>query len=67
MANHHSLEAQILVVFQRALMENRVDVAEHLLCALEMLDPSSEPGSPLSEAFLSVAKDVPSLESPLPN
>lgn len=67
MADHRSLESQILVVFQQALMENRMDVAEHLLCALEKLDPDSEPGSTLSEAFLSVAGDVPSLEWPPSN
>lgn len=51
-----SLESRILAVFQQALAEGRLDVAEHLLCALEALDPGAMPGPALSEAYVSAAK-----------
>lgn len=53
------LESRILTAFRQALDEDRLDVAEHLLCALEALNPNGMPGSALSEAFLSLAKSDP--------
>ena len=52
------LENRILAAFKQALEEGRVDVAEHLLCALEALDPGVTPGPTLSEAYLSTAKST---------
>ncbi|MBX6747302.1 MAG: hypothetical protein IRY87_35170 [Acetobacteraceae bacterium] len=53
------LESRILAAFQQALAEGCLDVAEHLLCALEALDPGGTPGPALSEAFLSLAESGP--------
>jgi hypothetical protein len=49
------LEARILAVFKQAMEEGRLDVAEHLLCALETLCPDNMPGSPHAAAYLTVA------------
>ena len=32
------LDREILILFKRACRQNRLDVAEHLLCALEILE-----------------------------
>lgn len=37
--NYDKLEYQVLKAFQRALADERMDVADHLLYALEALDP----------------------------
>jgi hypothetical protein len=37
--NYEKLEHQVLKAFQRALADERMDVADHLLYALEALDP----------------------------
>lgn len=37
--NYDKLEHQVLKAFQRALADERMDVADHLLYALEALDP----------------------------
>jgi hypothetical protein len=50
------LEIRILNALKLALAEGHVDVAEHLLCALEALDSNCTPGSALAEAYLSAAK-----------
>lgn len=47
------LERQILVAFQRALREERRDVAEHLLRALDVLDPDFS-RAPLQTAYRAV-------------
>jgi hypothetical protein len=49
------LEARILAAFKQAMEEGRLDVAEHLLCALETLCPDDMPGSPRAAAYLTVA------------
>ena len=48
-----SLEEQILQTFKRAYLEERLDVAEHLLRALEVLQ-SDNCGAELCEAYLSI-------------
>ena len=49
------LESRIVAAFKQALAEGRLDVAEHLLCALEALCPDARPDSPLATAYLTVA------------
>lgn len=49
------LNEAILATFARACTENRLDVAEHLLCALEVLDSGRDmPGPRLAEAYRSI-------------
>jgi hypothetical protein len=55
MAARHSLDERILAVFKRACAEDRMDVAEHLLRALETLDGDPKPNTPLGKAYLTVA------------
>ena len=38
------------------MTDDRLDVAEHLLRALEALAPNCAPGSPVAEAYLLVAE-----------
>ncbi len=52
---HIPLEEQILTAFKRALSEGRMDVAEHLLKALEALDPHPMPGSLVADAYGAIA------------
>lgn len=49
------LENQILEAFKRALSEEQSDVAEHLLQALEVLQPDPAPGSSVAKAYLAIA------------
>lgn len=42
------LESQIMAAFERALDTGRADVAEHLLRALELIEPTPVPGSYLA-------------------
>ncbi len=49
-----------MVAFRQACAEDRLDVADHLLPALELLDDQPEPGSPVGEAYsriVQVSKD----------
>lgn len=49
------LDAQILTVFKRAIADDRPDVADHLLRALETLCPDEMLGSWLAQAYVTVA------------
>ena len=49
------LPDQILTAFNQAEMENRLDVADHLLQALETLCSDEATGSPLGKAYMSIA------------
>lgn len=51
-----SLESRILTAFKQAVAEDQPDVADHLLRALETLCPEAVPGTPLAEAYVSVAR-----------
>jgi hypothetical protein len=46
------LEEQVLAALKQAMTDDRLDVAEHLLRALEVLVPDCAPGSPLAAAYL---------------
>lgn len=48
------LEMAILTAFKQAMVDKRLDVAEHLLRALETLLPNPNPGSLLAEAYISI-------------
>jgi len=50
------LEYRILAALRQAMTDDRLDVAEHLLRALEALAPNCAPGSPVAEAYLLVAE-----------
>ncbi len=52
MAARFRLEERVLAAFRQALAEDRPEVAEHLLNALEALCPAAAPGSPLATAYL---------------
>ena len=56
MAYPTGLEDRILAAFKRALVEGRLDVAEHLLRALETLQPDPIPGSAVADAYSSMDK-----------
>ncbi len=56
MTGRRSLESRILAVFHQALVEGRLDVGEHLLRALEVLDDNGKPGATLTEAYALVAR-----------
>ena len=49
------LEDQILEAFQRALSEEQSDVAEHLLRALEVLQPDPASGASAAKAYRAIA------------
>jgi Family of unknown function (DUF6103) len=49
------LEEKVLAALDQALREQRLDVAEHLLRALEALCGEAVPGSPLADAYLAMA------------
>ncbi|WP_445504681.1 hypothetical protein [Microvirga sp. G4-2] len=56
MGAHRSLGQTILAAFRQAVAEDRPDVADHLLRALETLEAEPMPGSPLAEAYTALAK-----------
>lgn len=59
------LDEAILATFTRACAEARLDVAEHLLCALEAMDPAKDvPGPYLAEAYRAIAARAPHPCSP---
>ena len=51
----HSLGEKILIAFKQVQAAGRMDVAEHLLRALETLEKEPVPGSPLADAYFAVA------------
>ncbi len=53
------LENQVLAALQHAMAEGRLDVAEHLLSALEMLCTDEIGGTPLADAYLLLADQPP--------
>jgi hypothetical protein len=55
MAVRRSLDAKILVALKAAFAEDRFDVAEHLVCALEALEREPSPGSALGQAYVMIA------------
>ena len=57
MRSHTSLEQSLLNVFREAYRARRFDVAEHLLCALEVLDGQVKLGAALREAYLTCNTD----------
>ena len=56
MAARRSLDHKILAVLKDAIAEDRLDVAEHLLQALEVLEGGPHPGSSLADAYLLIAR-----------
>lgn len=49
------LESRVLSAFKQALAEGQMAAADHLLCALEVLDRNgSLPGTSLPEAYFSI-------------
>lgn len=53
------LERDILILFERACRQQRLDVAEHLLCALEAAERKPRSGAkamprPLRDAYLAI-------------
>lgn len=54
------LDEAILDAFERACAESRLDVAEHLLCALEALESAKGVSEPhLAAAYRSIAAQAP--------
>lgn len=51
-----SLDKRISAAFERAIADCRPDVAEHLLCALEVLASDRTPASVLDRAYLLIAE-----------
>jgi|GEM_PF-6705082 hypothetical protein len=49
------LEELIPQAFKRALSEERSEAAEHLLRALEALEPNATPGSSVARAYLAIS------------
>ena len=50
-----ALKDRILIALRQAMAEGRLDVADHLLRAIEILATGPVPGSVLAEAYLAVA------------
>ena len=51
-----SLERRISAAFEQAIADGRPDVAEHLLCALEVLASARTPASVLDRAYLLITE-----------
>ncbi len=51
-----SLESQIFATFKQAMADGRSDVAEHLLCALEVLTSTRTQEALLDRAYLQIAR-----------
>ncbi|WP_159719104.1 hypothetical protein [Geminicoccus flavidas] len=49
-----SLDHQALAALQQAMAEGRMEVAEHLLCALEALGADARANPPLAAAYASL-------------
>ncbi|MBJ6128326.1 hypothetical protein [Microvirga splendida] len=56
MAAWHPFDQKILAVLGEAVAQDRLDIAEHLLQALEALDDEPGRGSSLGDAYLRVAR-----------
>ncbi|NBJ09437.1 hypothetical protein [Microvirga arsenatis] len=56
MAVRRPLDQKVLAVLKEAMVEDRLDVAEHLLQALEALQGEPRPGSSLGDAYLLIAR-----------
>jgi hypothetical protein len=50
------LESRIFAAFEQAIAEGRLDVAEHLLRALEVLATARTPEALLDRAYLRIAR-----------
>jgi hypothetical protein len=53
-----SLEQRVLIAFEQALVEHRVDVADHLLRALEGMAVDEPARSALADAYLIMLPDT---------
>ncbi|WP_225769706.1 hypothetical protein [Inquilinus sp. Marseille-Q2685] len=63
MSRAKSLEEGVLRLFKRSCREGRLDVAEHLLHALEQLEQQDRSDLTLDDAYLAVA-DLPAKPRP---
>ena len=52
-----TLEQQILAAFRTAMKIGRLDVADQLLTALELLSPREAPSTPLAAAYLMASEN----------
>jgi len=52
---HGALQGRILIALRQAMAEGRLDVADHLLRAIEVIAKGPVAGSVLAEAYLAVA------------
>ena len=52
-----ALERRVLSGFKQGYAEHRLDVAEHLIRALKILDPDWSPGSAAAEAYMTICND----------
>lgn len=64
MSRARSLEDAILRLFKRSCREGRLDVAEHLLHALEQLEQRDRSDFALDDAYLAVAELPPKTRPP---
>ncbi len=55
----HALGDAILSVFKQACASERIDVAEHLLRALEALEDEPRRNAALGEAYLALCRNKP--------
>ncbi len=56
MHDRHPLDRKILVAFQEAVKRDRMDVAEHLLRALETLQPDGQRAKEKHAAYRLIAE-----------
>jgi hypothetical protein len=63
LCHYSALEKMILSALRQAVADDQLGVAEHLLSALEVLQPDCVPGSPLADAYLSIATGRKTLRS----
>ena len=57
--SHARLEERVLGLLKRALSEGRLDVADHLLKALEALCHDERPSASVAAAYLAIGKRPP--------
>lgn len=50
------LECNLVAALRQACRGHRLDVAEHLLCAIETLEHGRQPRTALAEAYLTIAE-----------
>lgn len=58
MAGQGSLDEAVLFVFRRALADQRLDVADHLLAAIELMAEGDTEAGPLAEAYYLLTKQL---------